>query len=143
MACITLCTDFVATQQDFLEVASIERWLGMGLAGPESTLIAMWTSCRVLQCRGKWCWASDHVGCLMKCTTCALTEELLLTLTRVSGSDECIYVYITPDGLRFLCFQWTLMWRRKYISRRNPSRREGWVPSPTPRGILIQIESRP
>ena len=35
-------------------------------------------------------------------------------------------MYITPDGLRFLCFQWTLMWRKKCISARNLCQGEGW-----------------
>lgn len=32
-----LCADFVATQEDFLEVASADKWLGIGLAGPGIT----------------------------------------------------------------------------------------------------------
>lgn len=39
-------------------------------------------------------------------------------------------MYITPDGLRFLCFPWTLMWRRRYISARNLCQREGWSALP-------------
>ena len=44
VACVMLCTDFVATQEDFLEVASADKWLGIGLAGPGITWFVVWPS---------------------------------------------------------------------------------------------------
>ena len=53
VACVMLCTDFVATQEDFLEVASADKWLGIGLAGPGITWFVVWPSHTVWPHRGK------------------------------------------------------------------------------------------
>lgn len=100
VACDMLCTDFVATQEDFLEVASANKWLGIGLAGPGITWFVVWPSHTVWPHKGKCLLSSPQgtgpliVSCLIWYAAHVLVKELVLIETRVGGVSRCISVCI-------------------------------------------------
>lgn len=89
VACLMLCTDSVATQEGFLEVASVDQWLGMGRVGPGITWFAVWPSHTTWPLRGQCLWSPlkglGHWLCQLPYKICFSCPCKRLTLDKDQG----------------------------------------------------------